>query len=59
MCEFKVLLEGKEIIKDVIYARQHECGIILRDIIGDEMRVENAEIIEVNVLSTELVLRKM
>jgi predicted RNA-binding protein len=59
MCEFKVLFEGREIMKDVIYARQHEGGIILRDIIGNEMRVEDSEIIEVNVLSTELVLRKM
>jgi predicted RNA-binding protein len=58
MCEFKVLLEGREIMKDAIYARQHEGGIILRDIIGDEMRVEDAEIIEVNVFSTELILRK-
>lgn len=58
MCEFKVLLEGKKIIKDVIYARQHEGGIILRDIIGNEMHVEDAEIIEVSVFSTELILRK-
>ena len=58
MCEFKVLLEDKEIMKDVIYARQKEGGIILRDIIGDEMRVDDAEIIEINVFSTKLVLRK-
>jgi predicted RNA-binding protein len=58
MCEFKVLLEGRKIMKDVIYARQHEGEIILRDIIGNEMHVEDAEIIEVNVFSTELILRK-
>ena len=58
MCEFKVLLEGRKILRDVIYARQDEGKIILRDILGEEMRLEEAEIIEVNVSSTELILRK-
>lgn len=58
MCEFKVLLEGREIMRDVIYAQQEGDDVIIKDIIGEEMLVEKAKIIEVNVFSTKLILEK-
>jgi predicted RNA-binding protein len=58
MCEFKVLLEGREIMRDVIYAQQKGDDVIIKDIIGKEMLVEEAKIIEVNVFSTKLILEK-
>jgi predicted RNA-binding protein len=58
MCEFKVLLEGREIMRDVIYAQQKGGDVIIKDIIGKEMLVEEAKIIEVNVFSTKLILEK-
>lgn len=58
MCEFKVLLEGREIMRDVIYAQQKGDDVIIKDIIGKEVLVEEAKIIEVNVFSTKLILEK-
>ena len=58
MCEFKVILNGEKISEDVIFAVNRGGVVILRDIIGDEVKVENAEIVEVNVLTTQLVLNK-
>jgi predicted RNA-binding protein len=58
MCEFKVILEDKEIMRDVIYAQQKGDDVIISDIIGEEMLVKEAKIIEVNVFSTKLILEK-
>ena len=57
MCEFRVILEGKQIMEEVIYARIEGDNIILRDIIGDEKTIENATILEVNVLDTRMTLK--
>ena len=57
MCEFRVILDGKQIMEEVIYAKMDGEKIILRDIIGDEKTVENATILEVNVLNTLLTLQ--
>ena len=58
MCEFKVILNGEKISEDVIFAVNRGGVVILRDTIGDEVKVETAEIVEVNVLTTQLVLNK-
>ena len=58
MCEFKVILNGEKISEDVIFAVNRGGVVILRDIIGDEVKVENAEIVEVNVLTTQLVMNR-
>jgi predicted RNA-binding protein len=58
MCEFKVLLEGREIMRDVVYAQRNGGNVIIKDIIGEEMLVEEAEIVEVNVFGTKLILEK-
>lgn len=57
MCEFRVILDGKQIMEEVIYVKIDGDRIILRDIIGDEKTVENATILEVNVLNTQLTLQ--
>lgn len=54
MCEFKVLLNGELIMEDVTYVRLDGNKVILRDIVGDMKAVMEAEIVEVNVLTTEL-----
>jgi len=56
MCEFKVTLDGEKIMEDVIYVKKEKDKIILRDIISNEKQVSNAEIVEVSVLNTMLVL---
>ena len=58
MCEFKVFLDGNQVAEDIIYAKQEEGKVIIRDIIGTPKTFEDVEINEVNVFSTRLVLRK-
>jgi len=58
LCEFKVFLDGNQVAEDIIYAKQEEGKVIIRDIIGAPKTFEGVEINEVNVFSTRLVLRK-
>jgi len=59
MCEFRVILDGKQLMEEVIYAKIDGNKIIVRDIIGDEKTVENATILEVNVLNTQMTLQSL
>ena len=56
MCEFKVFINGSQVAEDVIYAKQEGGRVVLRDIIGEPKTFDDVEIIEVNVLSTSLIL---
>jgi predicted RNA-binding protein len=56
MCEFKVILDGKTVFKDVVYAKMESNKIILRDVLGESREFKNCKIIEVDVNSTRLVL---
>ena len=58
MCEFKVYLDGDEVIADVVIARVEKGGVLLVDVIGDTKLIEDCEILEVNVLKTQLLLVK-
>ncbi len=57
MCEFKVFLDGDLIMDDVMYAKSEVGRVVLRDVIGTEKVIENAEIVEVDVISTRLILK--
>jgi len=57
MCEFKVFLDGEWVMEDVIYAKVEDGKVTLRDVIGTEKVIEGAEITEVNVISTRLILK--
>ncbi|MEM3442592.1 MAG: CooT family nickel-binding protein [Candidatus Bathyarchaeia archaeon] len=56
MCEFTVILNGKAVFKDVVYAKSESNNVIVRDIVGAEREFKNCKIIEVDVNSTRLVL---
>ncbi len=56
MCEFKVLLNGKTICEDVIYAKSEENRVILKDILGGTKIIKNCKIAEVDVGSEKLLL---
>jgi predicted RNA-binding protein len=58
VCEFKVFMEGDQVAEDVIYARQEKGKVVLRDIVGKLQTFDGVEIIEVDVLSTSLLLRR-
>jgi len=56
MCEFNVILNGKKIFDDVVYAKVDGDKIVLKDVLGQTKEVKNCKIIEVDVNSTRLVL---
>ena len=56
MCEFKVLLKGKTVFKDAIYAKTDEGKVTVKDVIGGSKTFENCKIVEVDVSSERLVL---
>jgi predicted RNA-binding protein len=59
MCEFTVVLDGKEVFKDVVYAKTERGKVILRDVLGESLQIGNCRIIEVDVNSTRLVLGRL
>lgn len=56
MCEFNVILDGKTIFKDVVYAKMENGKIILKDVLGQTKEFKNCKIVEVDVNSARLVL---
>ncbi|MEM3536315.1 MAG: CooT family nickel-binding protein [Candidatus Bathyarchaeia archaeon] len=58
MCEFNVILNGKTVFKDVIYAKAESNNVVLKNVLGEAKEFKNCKIIEVDVNATRLVLSK-
>lgn len=58
MCEFRVILDGEEVFKDVVYVKAENEKVLVRDVIGESMIFENCRIVEVDVNNSRLVLTK-
>jgi predicted RNA-binding protein len=56
MCEFKVILDGKEVWNDVVYAKAEGGKVTVKDVSGQTKEFKNCKIVEVDVNSTRLVL---
>lgn len=56
MCEFKVILDGDVVFKDVVYAKMENTTVSVKDVLGESRDFKNCKIVEVNVNSTSLVL---
>jgi predicted RNA-binding protein len=56
MCEFNVILNGKILLKDVVYAKTEGSNVKVRSILGEAKEFENCAITEVDVNATRLVL---
>lgn len=56
MCEFNVILDGKTVFKDAVYAKMESNDILVKDVLGQSKEFKNCRIIEVDVNSTRLVL---
>jgi len=56
MCEFKVILDGKTVFKDAVYAKMAGNNVIVRDVLTEAKEFKNCKIIEVDVNSTRLML---
>lgn len=58
MCEFNIILDGKKIFADVVYAKDEDNSIKVKTILGEIKEFENCKIIEVDVNNAKLVLKK-
>ena len=56
MCEFTVILDGKTVFKDVIFAKLENNRVIVRSVLGQSKEFKNCRIIEVDVNTTHLIL---
>jgi len=56
MCEFTMILDGKIVFKDVIYAKTERDIVVAKDVLGTTKEFKNCRIVEVDVNSTRLVL---
>lgn len=59
MCEFNVILNGKTVFKDVIYAKAESNSIIVKNVLGESKELKNCKIVEVDVNSTRLILASL
>ena len=56
MCEFKVILNGETVFKDVILAKVKGGNVSVKDVLGQSKEFKNCKILEVDVNSTRLIL---
>jgi len=56
MCEFTVILDGKTVFKDAVYAKMESNNIIVKYVLGESREFKSCKIVEVDVNSTRLVL---
>ena len=56
MCEFNVILNGKTVFADVVYAKTENNDVTVKNIMGETKEFKNCAITEVDVNSTRLVL---
>jgi predicted RNA-binding protein len=59
MCEFTVILNGKAVFKDVVYAKMKSNSVVVKDVLGESREFKNSKIVEVNVNTTRLVLSSL
>lgn len=56
MCEFKVILNGETVFKDVVFVKVNGSNVSVKDVMGQSKEFRNSRILEVDVNSTRLVL---
>jgi predicted RNA-binding protein len=56
VCEFNVILNGKTVFKDVVYAKIEGNNVIVKNVLGESREFKNCRITEVDVNSTRLTL---
>jgi len=57
MCEFNVILNGKTVFQDVIYAKAENNSVVVKNVLGESKEFKNCKILEVDVNSTRLLLQ--
>ena len=59
MCELKVVLNGKKVFYECIYAKIIDGKVILKDVLGDVKEFPNCCIEEVNIGRKTLILKSV
>ncbi len=56
MCEFTVILNGKAVFKEVVYAKVEGNNVLVKSVLGESKEFKNCKITEVDVNSTRMLL---
>jgi len=56
MCEFNVVLNGKSVFKDAVYAKMDSNTVKVKGILGETKEFKDCRIIEVDVNNERLIL---
>jgi len=56
MCEFNVVLDGKSVFKDAVYAKMDSNTVKVKGILGEKKEFKNCKITEVDVNNERLTL---
>ncbi|NWG10507.1 CooT family nickel-binding protein [Candidatus Bathyarchaeota archaeon] len=56
MCEFNVILNGKTVFNDVIYAKVETNTVTVKNVLGETKQFRNCKITEIDVNATRLTL---
>jgi len=56
MCEFNVILNGKTMFKDAVYAKAEKGNVTVKSILGETKEFKDCKIIEVDVNATRLAI---
>jgi len=59
MCEFNIILNGKTLFRDAVYAKIQDKKVTVKNIMGETMEFHNCVIDEVDVNNTKLVLKAL
>jgi predicted RNA-binding protein len=57
MCEFNIILNGKTLFKDAVYAKIQGNKVTVKNVMGETKEFQNCTIDEVDVNGTKLVLK--
>ena len=58
MCEFKVILDGKKVFMDAVYAVDDGQRVLVRDILGQSIEFPACRVTQVSVENEELTLSR-
>ena len=56
MCEFNVILNGKTVFKEVVYAKVEGDNVTVKNVLGETKEFKNCRITEIDESTTRLVL---
>jgi predicted RNA-binding protein len=57
MCEFNVILNGKTLFREVIYAKIQGNTVTFKNVMGETREFQNCAIEEIDVNRTKMVLK--